>query len=332
MAQNPSPEVIFQLSTGTWASAVLGCGVTHRVFEHLDNGGLSAEELSERSGLALRGARALLDGLVGVGLLSVDADCSYRNTPPATTYLIPGRATYLGGFVEVQAAMLRTWANLPEAVHDGEAPEMLDAVEENPFWEKLALSIAGMARPVARMAAERLSLATLEGPSILDIGGGSGIYSAEWLALNPSARATQVDWPNVNRMARDHVASHGVADRFETVDGDFHEVDFGEAVHDIAVYSNIAHQESPGSNRKIFRRLHRALRPGGTLVASDFVLHDDRSGPPFALLFHVNMLLHTRGGATYTESEYRTWLGEAGFATVEFQRTETPSTLVYATR
>lgn len=41
---------------------------------------------------------------------------------------------------------------------------------------------------------------------------------------------------------------------------------------------------------------------------------DDRTGPPFALFFALNMLVHTNEGSTYTLAEYRSWLADAGFA------------------
>ena len=163
------------------------------------------------------------------------------------------------------------------------------------------------------------------------IRGGSGVYSAVWLGMNPRARSTQVDWANVNRIAREFVGRHGVADRFRTVDGDFHEVDLGSGEYDIALYSHIAHQESPAENIGMFRRLRTALKPGGTLLISDFVVDDDRSGPPFPLIFRSEMLLRTRAGATWRRADYEAWLREAGFGRIDFEPTPSPATLVYAT-
>jgi len=44
--------------------------------------------------------------------------------------------------------------------------------------------------------------------------------------------------------------------------------------------------------------------------------HRERTGPPFPVMFALNMFLHGDGD-TYTFSEYRSWLGESGFARVE---------------
>jgi len=89
------------------------------------------------------------------------------------------------------------------------------------------------------------------------------------------------------------VTKFSVADRFETIDGDFHTVDFRSANYDYAMYGNIAHQETPANNVAIFRKFRKALKPGGTLLINDFVLNDDRTGHPFAMMFASQMLLAT---------------------------------------
>jgi ubiquinone/menaquinone biosynthesis C-methylase UbiE len=203
-------------------------------------------------------------------------------------------------------------------------------LQENPFWEDLVPAIATLAVPVALAAAERLELSQAGAASFIDVGGGSGIYSALWLGIAKQARSTQFDWENVNRIAKKFVAGFGVGDRFRTVDGDFHQADFGNAEHDVAVYSHIAHQESPEDNVAMFRKFREALKPGGTLVVSDFVVENDRSGPPFPLMFRSVMTLRTKAGSTWTRAEYEKWLREAGFTRVSIEPTPTPATLVYA--
>jgi hypothetical protein len=62
----------------------------------------------------------------------------------------------------------------------------------------------------------------------------------------------------------------------------------------------------------------------------DFMMLDDRSGPPMALLFHANMLVHTAAGAPWRTKDLVGWLGEAGFEDVEVDRGTPPVGMIYA--
>lgn len=326
----PSPDRIMQIATGDWAASILATSLIHSVFTHLHNGADTPDDVAKQARISVRGAQTLLDGLVGLGLVEV-SDGAYRNAPDAAAFLVDNQPAYLGGFSKMMFRQMGRWPGLPEVVASG-VPVSADTadVPELGFWEELVPAIAPMAVPSVLAAAELLGLPDAGPVSILDVGGGSGIFSALWLAMNPQARATQIDWPNVNRIATAFVAGHGVADRFRTVDGDFHTVEFGTAVHDIAVYSHMAHQEQPDDNVAVFRKFRLALKPGGTLVINDFVVDNGRTGPPFALIFRTEMLIRTQHGSTWTEADFRAWLTEAGFTDVSVHPTGGPATLVLA--
>ena len=326
----PTPERIMQLVTGGWVTGILGAAASHSLFTHLHAGADTADKLAAQAGISERGAQTLLDGLVGLGLVELRED-SYRNTAEAVTFLVEGQPACLSGFAKVMLAEMGDWVAFPEVVRTG-APvkEATTDVADNPLWEKLVPAIAPQSVPVAMIAADLLQLAKAGEISILDVGGGSGIYSAIWLGLNPAARSTQLDWGPVNAIARRLVAERGAADRFTCIDGDFHTTDFGTAAYDVAVYSHIAHQEGPEDNVAIFAKFRGALKLGGTLVISDFVVDDDRSGPPFPLIFASAMLLNTKQGGTWRRADYRAWLAEAGFEDVSFHPTPSPATLIFA--
>jgi SAM-dependent methyltransferase len=319
-----------QLATGAWGTGILASGVIHSIFTHLAAGATTKEEVAQRAGLSERGTQVLLDGLTGLGLVDL-IDGNYRNSPEASEFLVEGKPAYTGGYVKFTFADMSRWACMPEAVRMG-APLATDTadVTENPFWEQLVPAIAVLSVPSALTAADKLNLVNAGPISILDVGGGSGIYSIIWLGMNPEARSTQVDWKNVNQIALAAAAQQRIGARFRTLDGDFHTVDFGTNEHDVAIYSHIAHQETPAANTAVFRKLRNALKPGGTLVINDFVVNDDRTGPPFPLIFHSMMLLQSKHGATWREVDYRDWLQEAGFTDVTFVPTPSPATVVLA--
>ncbi len=319
-----------RLVNGYWATGILGAAASHSLFTHLEAGADTADRLAARGGISERGAQTLLDGLVSLGLVEL-RDGRYRNTAEAAAFLVEGKPACLSDFAKLKLAHMGDLAALPEVVRaGGPVTDATVEVADNPHWEKVVQAIAAQSVPVATIAADLLRLAEAGEISILDVGGGSGIYSAIWLELNPAARSTQLDWGPINAIARRLVAERGVADRFTCIDGDFHTTGFGTAAYDFAVYSHIAHQEGAADNIAMFTKLRDALRPGGTLVINDYIVDDDRSGPPFPLLFASEMLLKSKQGGTWRRADYHAWLTKAGFEDVSFQPTPSPATLVFA--
>ena len=197
----PTPDRVMQVITGGWAAAILGSAAKHGVFSALDGGGDDAEGVAKKTGISARGAQAVLDGLTGVGLLTL-SNGRYANTPESSAFLIKGQPAYLGGMAEVMTDSLTEWGTLPDAVKTGK-PTSTDTAEtaDNDFWLVLVPAIAALSVPVAQMAAERLGIATAGPVGWLDVGGGSGVWSAVWLGANRQAKGVQLDWPAVNTIA-----------------------------------------------------------------------------------------------------------------------------------
>lgn len=326
----PRPDRILEIANGYWATGLLGLAAKHSLFTHLEGGVDSVDQLAIKAGISERGTQTLLDGLVGLGLVKV-RDGRYRNTAEAATFLVEGGLASLSGYAQLKLAEMEKLVTRLDAFRvGGPGKEPMVEVADNPHWEAVVPAIAAQSVPVATVAADLLGLADAGPISILDLGGGSGIYSAIWLKLNPEARSTQLDWAPINAIARRLLAQRKVADRFDCIDGDLHVVDFGAAAYDIVLYSHIAHQEAPEDNEANFVKARRALKSSGTLVICDYVVDDDRSGPPFALRFASEMLLKSKKGKTWRRTDYQVWLAAAGFEEVTFHPTPSPATLVFA--
>lgn len=330
MPAPPDPAPLFQLLSGLRMNAALVAVIELGLCGHLAAGPCTAQELAGRAAISARGAQALLDVLVGLALCEVEGGV-YRNGPVADAYLVPGRPTYVGDEEAKQfRAAYSSWAKLTDTVrtgapaHDNDSPEMLA------FWTVLTPAIARRARPLAEAAVTLLGLTTGE-VSLLDVGGGAALYSLALLRQNPRARATQLDWPHINRIAAEEVEKAGLSERFSTLDGDFRATSPG-GPYDVAVLSNIVHQESASTVKDLMTRLRAALRPGGRLLVSEFLVDDGRTGPTHSLLFNLNMLLNTRDGRSYERSPLARLCLDAGFEEPTFHRLGPVSTLVVAAR
>ena len=101
---------------------------------------------------------------------------------------------------------------------------------------------------------------------------------------------------------------------------------------DLAWVSAIVHQNSRTQNRQLFRKIWRALRPGGRLAIRDFLMEESRIAPRAGALFAVNMLAHTAHGGTFTVAELRSDLAAAGFGAVKVARRDAGMSAVIVAR
>jgi hypothetical protein len=152
---SPTPEKIMQISTGAWASAILGAAAEFSIFKHLEGEGDTAVSLGQKIPISTRGLQSLLDGLTGLGLIELK-EGRYRNSPEASCYLVEGKPTFMGGFPQIQLKDMTRWAQFPKIVKTGvPSDENTADLPENEYWEWLVPAIATLSLPLAQSAAER---------------------------------------------------------------------------------------------------------------------------------------------------------------------------------
>jgi len=167
---------------------------------------------------------------------------------------------------------------------------------------------------------------------LLDIGGASGNWTAGFLRSHPEAHATLFDLPEVIPIAQHHLTSLGLKQRVTLVEGNYHTDTLPKGA-DVTWLSAIAHQNSRAENRHLFAKIYAALTPGGILLIRDIVLDESRTAPVTGALFAVNMLVATEGGNSYTLTEYREDLEQAGFTDITLtHRDEGMNALIQASR
>jgi hypothetical protein len=100
----------------------------------------------------------------------------------------------------------------------------------------------------------------------------------------------------------------------------------------VATLGHILHSEGAERSRALLGRTFQALAPGGTIAIAEFLVNEERTGPPMGLIFGVNMLVATDHGDTYSFGEISGWLREAGFENTLTLAGPGPSPLILANR
>lgn len=317
---------LMETMRGFQESRILLTAVELDIFTAVGSGA-TAEQVSKKLGTNSRATATLMNALVALGALT-KKEGTFHNTPDTARYLVAGSPDYARSALMHTVHLFNSWATLTDCVRAGTAVIPPGVDKQDQKWTESF--IAAMHRGAEATAVQVVHAVGVRGVRrLLDIGGGSGAYSIAFAKASPGLRAEVLDLASVVPIAQKHIDEAGLADRVTTRIGDLTVDEFGQG-YDLILLSAICHMLDPEQNLDLFRRCHRALAPGGRIVIRDFILEPDKTAPKWVALFAVNMLVGTKGGSTYTEAEYRSWLTGAGFQ--RFTRIDPTGDLLVATR
>lgn len=318
---------VWDLARAFQPSRILLTAVELGIFAVLGNDSMTSASVASKLGTDARATDRLMNSLVALKLLSKSGD-QFSNALDVREFLVPGNPSYIGSALMHAVNLWNSWSTLTDAVKAGtsviERDERGAADFAVPF-------IAAMNAIAGGQAAELVSLIDLEGVErLLDVGGGSGVYSIEFCRAKPGLKAVVFDTPIVVPLTQGYIEEAGLSDRITTTAGDFNTDELGRDFN-LVFLSQILHAYSPEENIELLKKSYRALKPGGRIIIQEFVVDEGRTSPPQAVLFALNMLVATRAGDTYTENEMRNWLNTARFQnTYRIDPPDTGSTLLIA--
>jgi ubiquinone/menaquinone biosynthesis C-methylase UbiE len=316
-AQDLSPRPLMRILGDFANSQILDASIEYDFFTLMDKGFQTADEVARQAGTDARATRIVLDSLPALGLVEKH-DGKYFLTPTADVFLVKGKPSYVGDFRHVALALWDGMAHLKESLKTGKPLSRMDTGTELQVWEKLVLGIIVIAEPAAKALCDLLKIGSEhKGMKVLDIAGGSSIFGMTILARDPSAQVTQLDWPNVNAVAKKLNRERGFDGKIRFIDGEHHSATIETNHYDLVLASNFCRFESPAGNRKLFAKAYAALKTGGIFVVNDFIPNEERTEPTFALRFSVYTLTHTPEGECWTLSQYAEWFEEAGFSSID---------------
>jgi 3-hydroxy-5-methyl-1-naphthoate 3-O-methyltransferase len=318
-----------------WAarlSLALIAAVDLDMFTAIAQGNRTVDAITKAVKGRKRGVERLLDSLVGMGYLTKRGS-QFGLTPVAETFLVSTKPSYIGAMADESRMTLPNWTKLADVVRTGKPVAALDTAEGREFFPRLVRAIFPITYNAARGLVQGFPQAKLKKiERVLDVAAGSGAWSLPFAQALPNARVTTVDYPEVTAVTRQYAAQFGVGDRYEYLEGDLRQLDFGQQQYDVVILGHIIHSEGEKWGKALIKKSYKALKPGGTLVIAEMIPNDNRTGPIFPLLFGLNMLVHSEEGDVFTLAQYKEWLKQAGFTSVKVVEAEAPSPLILATR
>lgn len=334
MAQ-ADPSTVLDLIDAFRRSKTMFTAVSLGVFDRLHHAQASAAALAVQLDLHPGALERLLDGCVGLGLLT-KTEGLYFNTPEAESYLWSDSPDTLSGYILYSnQALYPMWGHLEEAVREGTHRW------DQTFGGRSALFDHFFRTPEARQSflSGMHGLGQIGSPAIVrifnlnqfrqmvDLGGATGHLCIAACERYGNLRATVFDLPQVVEHAAPHIAASRASDRLSVMAGDFFADPFPPA--DLYTLSRILHDWTEEKIHRLLTKVHAALPDGGAVLIAETLLEEDASGPVYSQMQSLNMLICTEGRER-TPNEYRALLESCGFHRVEARRTGTPLDAVLA--
>jgi hypothetical protein len=296
----------------------LCCAIVHLdFFTVLDRGPASLPEICRTLAIQPRPADVMLTLFATHGFIARGGDGLFRTTGLAREFLVAGATCDARPYYASMAdrpgvadflKVLRTGkpANWPG--EEGEA-DWHAAMRTPEFAESFTAAMDCRGRAVAPALAQAVELGG--GRRLLDIGGGSGVYSIACAERWPQLHAIVLEAPPVDAFARRPVAQSPAAGRLRVASGDMFADPWPDDC-DVHLFSNVLHDWDEPDCRRLLAASAGCLPADGRMLVHDMFLDDDKAGPTWAAEYSVLLATDTQG-RDYAPAEIAGWVAPLGF-------------------
>lgn len=309
---------MLSLAEGFLQSSVLFALLKLRVFERIDRGTTTLQDLAEELDARPETLSRLLCAGVALKLLETGEGATFRLSPSCRAVLSPSAGEYyLGDWIRSLDYFCAPLQKLDEAVLHSrptiEPDTHLGGDRES--TRSFALSMHNYASLRGKELAEFLG--TTGCRSLLDLGCGPGTYAFHLGVRNPGLGLYLADHPVVLETAQEIQTRYALQNDVHYLPLDAVKDDIPGS-YDLILVSNVLHGLGEKASRALIERLYSSVNRGGSLVIQAQYLRDDRLGGRWPIFLDLIQLCVTEQGRNHTPEETRRWLEEAGFRDIEF--------------
>ena len=316
-------EDVSSIAFGFMASKALFAGLHIDVFSYLADGSKTTEEIASETDIPKNRVETLMAALNSIGLVDYE-DNKYANSPAANAFLSRSSKYEFGDYLryQIDQQMYPFLGQLNEVL-DGSLAA--DAVDSYQHWmsdpEQAALysnsqhaGSLGPGRSIARMV-------DLTGAkSLLDVGGGTGAMTIRLLEVNPGLMSTIIDFPNVSEIGWRFITEANMVDRVRYIPSNALAVEWPkeqDAILMSYLFSGVPGKEVP----RLVNYAFDCLAPGGSFMVHDFMVKDDRTGPPMAALWQLQHMAFTPDAHSVTAGWLKNEMTKVGFTNIQDDQT-----------
>jgi acetylserotonin N-methyltransferase len=323
---NPDPSIVLELLAAYRRSKTMFAAVSLGVFDALGAGPKSLDSLAQDLSANADALERLLDACIGLELLRRTGSC-YECSPVAAAYLTKCSPRRLTGYVNYSNdVMWNLWGNLESAVREGthrwkqtygwDGPIFSHFFKTEDAKREFLMGMHGFGLLSSPQVVAAFELTRFR--RLVDLGGATGHLAVAACRRYANLQAVVFDLPDAVPLAREIVGASDVANRIEIVAGDFFIDPLPSG--DLFALGRILHDWTEEKILKLLKRVYEALPPTGAVLIAEKLLLDSKSGPSWAQMQNLNMLVCTEGKER-TLAEYGALLRQVGFGKVIGERT-----------
>ena len=324
---------MLQIISGFWISRAVYVIGKLGIPDLLQTGPKTAAELASATNTHAPSLFRILRALVSVGVLNSSDGERFAQTPLSETLVTdaPGSLRWFA-ISELGQEHYPAWGNVMHSVKTGEIAfdnffgvDIWKYFQQNP--EDAAVFNNSMSNVTAAANEAITSLYDFsQFGTLVDVGGGHGGLITSILKQNPEVKGVLFDAPEVIEGARPKIEAAGLADRLETVAGNFFQS--VPAGGDAYIMKWIIHDWDDEKSNTILSNCRSQMPANGKLILVDSVVPETNE-PHFSKFIDLNMLVMT-GGKERTEKEFQELLAAAGFRLLRVIPTNLPTAILEA--
>lgn len=300
---------------------VLNAAIKLGLFQYLEEKELAnGEEICEALGVNGMFRRSFLQALIDMGMLEQQGD-NYKNSRISSILLLEDSPNYQGDWFKTSGAGSSSWTDLTDTLTQTEPkPDNYNAGPGRDFIKSLAQrSIRGELQEVVKAVSNWNGFK--DAKSLIDIGGGHGLYAIALCQENENINAAVLDKPFVTEYTKDFIDKFGMESRIKTISGDITSDDLvGE--YDVVIISHLLYKfrkDLPS----IFNKVYKCLKPGGLFVSNHWFCAPGCAAESNGVS-ELDKSLHSFGHPLCHIETFGDTLKEAGFSVIESK--DIPST------
>ena len=282
------------------------------LFDALAEGPRTAAEVGAKLGLDAERAEKLITACASLELLVRDGE-QVENAADVDRFLVRGKPSYFGGYLlHFGMDSYAGWGKVAEHLKSTESSGRgyYDLTQNAKAARSLTEAGYTGSQGTARRMARRFDFSRFH--QLLDLGGGSGVYSIEACKQNPGLRATVFDAEKVCVVTREFIEKAGLGERIEAVGGDFTGDPFPTGADVVLLCGNL-HAYDSEIARRVIQKAYDLLPSGGGMILCDYMINAERTGPPVSAFLSVSLNFRGGSGKVHDASEFHAYLQDAGF-------------------